>query len=197
MSAPAIDQWTHDWFVGHRIGWLDPVERALTLFGGTTTVVLVTILLSGLLLWRARAPRQAAFLAMTTTLGCVVLFSVKALVKRHRPPDGQWLTDGPGYSFPSGHATLSAALATALIVLASRRAAQSWMWPVFGAGVLFSLFVGISRLYLGVHWLTDVLAGWTLGVVVALCAGSAVRRFPSLVGQQAPKDQPQEEQCHR
>ncbi|MGL6235031.1 MAG: phosphatase PAP2 family protein [Segniliparus sp.] len=179
MTVPAVDQQAHDWFVAHRVGWLDPVEKAISLFGSTTTVVLVTMLLSGLLLWRARAPKQATFLAMTTTLSCVVLFSVKMLVKRLRPPSAQWLADGPGYSFPSGHATLSAALATALVVLVLRRAAQAWVWPVVGAGVLFSLLVGVSRLYLGVHWLTDVLAGWTLGVLVALAAGAVVRKFPS------------------
>ncbi|EFV11956.2 phosphatase PAP2 family protein [Segniliparus rugosus] len=190
MTAPAIDQQTHDWFVGHRLAWLNPFEKAITLLGSTTTVVLVTMVIASLLLWRARASGPAAYLTMTITLSCLVLFSVKTLAKRHRPPDNGWLVNGPGYSFPSGHATLSAALATALIVLAVRRVARAWVWPVIGAGVLFSLFIGISRLYLGVHWLTDVLAGWTLGTLIALGTGWVMRGlFPK------QEKQKQEEQA--
>ncbi|ADG99282.1 phosphoesterase PA-phosphatase related protein [Segniliparus rotundus DSM 44985] len=177
MSAPAVDLWAHDWFVAHRVSWLDVVEKTISLFGSTTTVVALTMLFAAGLVWRARELRHAMYLAMTTTVGCVVLFSAKLLVKRDRPPRGEWLVDGPGYSFPSGHALLSAALATAILVLAVRRVQQIRVWPAIVLGALFSLFIGVSRLYLGVHWLTDVLAGWAIGTLVALAGGVVLWRF--------------------
>jgi membrane-associated phospholipid phosphatase len=177
VSTPAVDLWTHDWFVAHRASWLDVVEKTISLFGGTATVVTVTMLLAAGMAWRTRDLRYATYLTTTTTVGCVVLFSAKLLVKRDRPPRGEWLADGPGYSFPSGHALLSAALATALLALAVRRVQQIWVWPVIVLGMLFSVLIGVSRLYLGVHWLTDVLAGWAIGILVALMAGVALWRF--------------------
>jgi membrane-associated phospholipid phosphatase len=91
-------------------------------------------------------------------LGSLALnLAAKAYFARTRPD--LWLSLAPEttYSFPSGHAMGSATLAVALALLAWH---TPWRWPVAAAGALFVVLVGLSRVYLGVHYPSDILAGW-------------------------------------
>jgi membrane-associated phospholipid phosphatase len=87
---------------------------------------------------------------------------IKRLVARPRPELWETLVHASGYSFPSGHAVASATFYPLLgwDVFRGRRTASR---AAFAAGALFAIYVGFGRLYLGVHWPTDVLAGWVLG----------------------------------
>ncbi|HKE99773.1 MAG TPA: phosphatase PAP2 family protein [Actinomycetes bacterium] len=104
---------------------------------------------------------------------------VKALAERPRPPLAAMAAHADGLAFPSGHATQAMAVFGMLTVLV---ALGRWPWRgkvAFGAGaLLIVLVVGFSRLYLGVHWLTDVLAGWALGAcwLLALSVGTWIRQ---------------------
>ena len=91
---------------------------------------------------------------------------LKALVARPRPALWAALVEAPGFSFPSAHAAGSAALYPVLGWLVARRRGFPARAGV-GLGLLVALFVGFGRLYLGVHWPSDVLAGWALGLVIA------------------------------
>ncbi len=84
----------------------------------------------------------------------------KLIFHRVRPHLWPSLTPEKDYSFPSGHAMISLAVMVSLLLLAWP---TRWRWPVLLAGGLFVLLVGLSRLYLGVHYPTDVLAGWAAG----------------------------------
>jgi undecaprenyl-diphosphatase len=122
-----------------------------------------------------------AWLAVSIA-GAVGLYHlVKYLVGRPRPPPAIWIGHFSGASFPSGHAAQSVACyaTLALIVSAGR---PLWVKITVGcvAGLVV-LVVGGSRIYLGAHWLTDVLAGYALGLawVAVLLAVMLTRRLAS------------------
>ncbi len=124
---------------------------------GTLSVLLVAALL---LLRR----RRDALLAAATLLGGFALeISVKALVGRARPTAA--LVAARTASFPSGHATMALLFSGLLVALFAGRFRAGWRRALFVAGnALVVLLVGCSRAYLGVHWLSDVLAGYALGL---------------------------------
>ena len=102
-------------------------------------------------------------------LSYVVPVTLQHFIRRHRPDFHKttgykmWIET---YSFPSAHATMSAAATTALYLLTSFPSPVAAVAIVAGA-VIFALLIGISRLVVGVHYLADVVCGWVLGFVVA------------------------------
>lgn len=87
---------------------------------------------------------------------------LKGAFARPRPDLWEPMLHYPGYSFPSGHAMATMTLTWVLGLLAWR---TRWRWPVLAFMVVFTLLVGISRSYMGVHYPSDVLAGWAIGAV--------------------------------
>jgi undecaprenyl-diphosphatase len=120
-----------------------------------------------------------AGLVVASSVGCAVVMSLlKGLFERARPTVVTHLDPPGGLSFPSGHSTISAALYMTLAVLIARTLDQRRLRVyVVCMGVLMMVLVGVSRLYLGVHYPTDVLAGWTLGLTWALICGLVVRQL--------------------
>jgi len=140
----------------HATPTLNWLARALSTAGGPPAMrALTAALLAGL--WALGRRLDAAFF-LTSVGGAMVLNAlVRTVFGRARPALWTTLVPAPFYSFPSGHAMGSAALAVALgFLVASRRG----RWPVWVLGELFLLGVGWSRVYLGVHSPSDVLAGW-------------------------------------
>ena len=138
------------------------VTVAITHLGDALTV---TLALAGLTVGSAvgRARGWAPFFS-ATLLGAIGIHPVaKVLVERVRPETGSFIDVG-GYAFPSGHATASAALATALIVFLLGRIRGTPRTVVVIGAVVYAGAVGLSRVLLGVHWPTDVVAGWLVGV---------------------------------
>ena len=82
---------------------------------------------------------------------------LKAIFIRPRPEEWTRIVEETNYSFPSGHAMSSAALAFALIVVTWR---TRWRWPVVVVMALYTMMIGLTRLYLGVHYPTDIIGGW-------------------------------------
>ncbi len=95
---------------------------------------------------------------------------VKVVVGRHRPHEPWTLTHPGGYSFPSGHATVAAALFAFAFVLVARHVPGVWRIPLLVTGSLLALAIASSRLVLAVHWPSDVLAGMVCGTAWALIA---------------------------
>jgi membrane-associated phospholipid phosphatase len=150
--------------VDHRTEWLTTMMRAVSLLGSTTVLIPVII---GVGLWarrRGKGWRPLAILA-AAQLGSIALYDlIKPLVARPRPAVGQLVATATGFSFPSGHATQATAVLGALAYLAS---AWTPRWSVkvavWAAAAIAVVLVGFSRVYLGVHWASDVIGGSALG----------------------------------
>ncbi len=155
------DQPILEWLHARQSPGLDQLALALTTAGGPTVMAVAGVGIGLLLLW-GREKRTAAVFFGLSVAGAVVLNLVaKLLFGRARPALWESIAPAKFYSFPSGHAMGSAALAAALAFLMWR---TPWRWPVVVLGTLFALGVGISRNYLGVHYPSDVLAGWFCSV---------------------------------
>jgi len=145
--------------------WLEIAFRDITSLGGLTWITLVTLATVGYLLIEGK---RAGALLMAASVGWGVMLStlLKPGIDRPRPDLVPHLVAVSTASFPSGHAMLSAVVYLTLGALLSRMEARRGVKVYFlTLAVVMTFLVGVSRIYLGVHWPTDVLAGW--------CAGSA------------------------
>lgn len=185
----------HD-VTAHRTAVLTPLAKLAT-FLGTGPVVYGLLIAAGLLVWRrTRRPWPLALAVGWLAVGQLVRLVLNRAVGRPRPPAALHLVAAHGFAFPSGHtttATMAYGLLAVLVVLllpAARR------WAGLGAVVLAAA-VGVSRVYLGVHWPTDVLGGWALGVAWLALAGAisrivTLRRAAGFRNQDDPSRQTQE-----
>jgi undecaprenyl-diphosphatase len=158
-------------------GWLEEMMRDFTALGGTGVLTLLTLAVIGFLLV-ARAPRAALAVALAIGGGILLSTLLKSGFDRPRPdlvPHGSIVYTA---SFPSGHSMMSATVYLTLAALVSRVLRRRRLrFYLVGVAVLLTLLVGFSRVYLGVHWPTDVLAGWTLGATWALLASLVMLRL--------------------
>ncbi|MDP1028151.1 phosphatase PAP2 family protein [Sphingomonas sp. KR1UV-12] len=148
--------------------WLPQVAVNLTALGGGTVLTLVVALVAGFLLVQ-RLWLTATMLLLATASGGYAVDLVKQFVGRARPTLVDHLVPVSSASFPSGHAASSAVVYLTLAALAAQvvrqRRARRYL---FAAAVFLTGAVGSSRVYLGVHWPSDVLAGWSFGTLWAL-----------------------------
>jgi len=148
--------------------WFDGLWRDVTALGSASVLVLVTLAGAGYLLMGKRY-RTLALLLVVTLGGMTISFSMKALFARPRPEFISSLEHVASPSFPSGHSMLSAVVYLTLGTLLARTS-NRWRYKIYflTMALLLTLLVGISRVYLGVHYPTDVLAGWSAGLIWAL-----------------------------
>ena len=153
-------------------GWLQEMLRDLTALGGTAVLVLTTAAAAGYLLLDGK--RHAALAVLVATIGGQVLSTLLKLgFDRDRPDLVPHGTEVYTASFPSGHSMMAAVTYLTLGALLAGVHA-SWRLKAYFVAVAASItvLVGASRVYLGVHWPSDVLAGWAVGVAWAcLCWG--------------------------
>lgn len=162
--------------------WVGDAAVNLTALGSGTVLTLVVIAVAGLLFLR-RLWLTALLLIVATWTGGRVVALVKDAVGRARPTLVDHLVPVSHASFPSGHAANSAIVYLSLAALASQvvreRAVRRYLLL---AAVLLTLAIGASRVYLGVHWPSDVIAGWSFGALWALGWWWAAARTRSAVG---------------
>jgi undecaprenyl-diphosphatase len=179
-----FDQWVleslrEDQHPGTPIGpsWLPKVIRDLTALGGVAVLTVLTVTAAGFCL--LAGDRVAMGTVLVASIGGKTLnFLLKDLLYRPRPDIVPHLVQVTSPSFPSGHSMGSAAVYLTLgILLAQRAPRRSWKMYFLAVMISLTVIVGFTRVYLGVHYPTDVLAGWTAGTVWALLCGLAANRF--------------------
>jgi len=157
----------------HRRQPFSGIARALDLLDNWWLLTIVIAALLGGLWWSGRMV-QAVYLGVSITAALIINPLLKVAFDRPRPATDALLTLSSA-AFPSGHTTTATTIASALSVIAWP---TRWRWPMIVVAALFSLAMGVSRLYLGVHWTSDVLGGWALGFTIAM-AVRAVMPWPS------------------
>lgn len=163
------------WIHTHSTFWLDRLMLGLSLVGGYPLLFIA----GALFLFFALTSRKREAIFVASCIGGVSALNVGAKVIFQRTRPDLWVSLAPehDYSFPSGHAMLSSAFIAMTLVLIWRATnsttnARKWRIPSAILGVAFVLAVGISRLYLGVHYPSDILAGW-----LASCAWITLMRI--------------------
>ena len=147
--------------------WLVEVSRDITAFGSSVVIALLTAVVVGYL-WLQRTYGALWFVVVATAGGGLLSHVLKALFARERPESVPclWVS---GSSFPSGHAMLATVVYLTLGILLARLEPRPLLKAYFlGIMMALAFLVGLSRVYLGVHYPTDVLAGWTVGIVWGL-----------------------------
>jgi membrane-associated phospholipid phosphatase len=140
-----------------------------------SALAIVSAIILGLI-WLLRAGRKNEALGLLFGVGGAALVNgaLKLSFQRARPSLWIPIVTEKSYSFPSGHAMMSSALAFSMILLFWK---TRWRWYVLAAGVAYTLLVGTSRVYLGVHYPTDVLAGWCVSLVWIMLVHAVMNDF--------------------
>ena len=171
-ALDAVDRPVWAWLVDHRPASLFTFMDLVSKSGSIMVVTVLTAILTAMLV-ATRRWIPAITVALTMAAAGDLTWTMKSAFGRERPPADEMLgLVERGFAFPSGHSLTSAALAVmgastiALVLPRLRR-------PAIAFAVTSTLLIGGSRLYLGVHWLTDVLAGWAIGAGLASIAIAA------------------------
>jgi undecaprenyl-diphosphatase len=160
-----VDPSVTTFVASHRIGWLTPVMQTVTWLGSSVFIIPFGVAV-GIYVWRRRHTWRPLIMMAVAFAGAAGLYDiVKPTVGRARPPAALQV-GGPdkGFAFTSGHATQSIAFYGMLAVVLIVWLAPKRRWLVATGAGLVTLVIGASRIYLGLHWITDVLGGFALGL---------------------------------
>jgi undecaprenyl-diphosphatase len=166
-GANPVDRVVRDWVLVHQWPPLVSVARILTTLGSTVGTTVLGLAVTGWL-WLRRHRRIAGLVATAPIVATGGFDGLKHVFLRTRPP-GAALARITTYSFPSGHATVAAAVWLTLAYTLRRERLISRS-AALALGVGWPAVIGLTRVYLDVHWATDVLGGWCLGAAVAAMA---------------------------
>ncbi|MFI6012579.1 phosphatase PAP2 family protein [Streptomyces sp. NPDC051243] len=170
----AVADGLNDAVAGHDV--MVSALRVVTHLGGSP--MLAWLMTVGVVWLLVRRQMRAAFYAAVTAVGAWILVSVvKALVGRLRPVVDEPLVSESGLSFPSGHALSTLVSYGVLLIVFWPAAGRSVRRLLLGAAVLVVILVGFTRIALGVHYLSDVVAGWLLGAVWLAVTAVAFRHW--------------------
>lgn len=169
--AGYVDALIGDWILSYVSEQLTPVMIAVTFLGNAKVVALIFLSVIGMLIFAAKRQWEAIVLTVSVLGGWGLNEGLKVLFNRDRPAFQQ-LVEVDGYSFPSGHAMVAwyfyGFLGYMWYTYLKNRGKPYWYVPVVTGTVI--LFIGLSRIYLGVHYASDVLAGYIIGAIwLAVC----------------------------
>lgn len=161
------------WIYSQATPFYNRLFLIITTIGNLSVIVPITLLIVGLLLYKEQSKK--AFIVFTSVAGALCANMIlKLLFQRERPDLWNTLITETTYSFPSGHALISTALILSLVAITWRTRAR---WPVLVLGSIFIALIGISRVYLGVHYPSDVIAGWCIGLIWVVIVYHVARRI--------------------
>jgi membrane-associated phospholipid phosphatase len=176
-AVPAVDERIHSWAISHRSPGSAAAARAIR-WGGVTWIVLPALIVIGAATARARGDigrriRSGLLLCLVASAGVYAEIQINQTIARMRPPRADWAGAAAGSSFPSGHTTAATLFAVSCAWAVAARVPRGWPRRAVWAGAAaYAATVGWSRVWLGVHWPTDVLGGWLFSI--AWFAGSVV-----------------------
>jgi undecaprenyl-diphosphatase len=173
LSDPGVTRFVVD----HRAAWATGLMKSVTWLGSNAVLIPLVVALGGYILLRKKEWRGAVLLVAALAGANAWYHVVKPMVARSRPPESLHLISVSGFAFPSGHATAAIAVwGAAAVVLAAGRPGRLKAAIWIGAG-LIAMLVSFSRVYLGVHWWTDVIAGMALGGAWLCLLGALLLAF--------------------
>lgn len=148
--------------------WLHEAAADITSLGGIAVLGLFALIAVGFLVMMGK--RLSAVLLVAGLAGGVVLSEgLKAVFERERPPAPFQVVETLNASFPSGHALLATVFYLTLgVMLTQAFPRRRFKAYALGVGVILAVMVGVTRVYLGAHWATDVIAGWCVGAAWAM-----------------------------
>ena len=187
-STGAFDNAVRAWFLAHQNPTLYKIASALSSIGSPTVMVIVAIA-AGIWFYRGRGRSKAGVMVAAPAAGGLLAGWMKLLYGRARPA-GAALFNERSFSFPSGHAATSAAVMVTLCYVLARERIISWPAAIAIGGIV-PLVVGLTRLYLDVHWATDVVGGWTVGLFVAAMSAALYERLHSSEPPEAEEESPE------
>jgi undecaprenyl-diphosphatase len=169
-SPPAsIDEAMHAWIIAHRSPASLVLAQGIT-WGGAVALVLPLTVVIGTIAsrsangWRRRL-RAGLLVGASAGIGIYLGLQINSRMERPRPPMADWVSAAGGPAFPSGHTTAATIFAASCAWVIAARLADGWPRRLVWLGaVAFSASVGWSRVWLGVHWPTDVLGAWLWAV---------------------------------
>ena len=173
-STGPFDNAVRAWFLAHQNPTLYKIAAALTWIGSPNVMVVVAIA-AGVWFYRGPGRSKAGVIVAAPAAGGLLAGGMKLLYGRARPA-GAMLINERTFSFPSGHAATSAAVMVTLCYVLARERIISWPAAIAIGGIV-PLVVGLTRLYLDVHWTTDVVGGWTVGLFVAAMSAALYERL--------------------
>lgn len=168
-ESTSFDGAVQTWMLAHQIPLLATIFLWITRIGGITGMYVLAIV-GAAYLWYRGHRRVAAGVLVVPVVAIRLFGIVKRIYVRPRPLGLGDPVDS-SYSFPSGHATASAAVCCTLAYVLWREGFIGWR-AALALAVLAPLLIGISRLYLNVHWATDVLGGWSIGLFIAVLSAA-------------------------
>ncbi|NTY62349.1 phosphatase PAP2 family protein [Mycolicibacterium sphagni] len=165
------------WMVHHRHPWLTALAITVTNLGSPAGVAVIAIAAAAVAWWRVGSARPALLILTTLVVASTVSTLTKSIVGAHRPARAVQLVVETDRSFPSGHVTGTLALLGVLAVVIGQHARRSACVAMIALAGAATIAVGLTRLYLGVHWATDIAGGLLLGTAAVVGAYLTYRRM--------------------
>ncbi len=191
-KTQAFDESVLRWLGAHHTKALDGAMLEITALG-TGTVVMMIVGIAAMFLGFTRHKYSALLLLVATAGGLVLNMVLKHFFNRPRPHVIVWGTNAVSSSFPSGHAMSATIVYTCVAYLAARLAQYKWQrWTVMFLAAVVIILISLSRLYLGVHYPSDVLAGAVIGLAWAAFCMATLETIQKFSEREAPEVQKHE-----
>ena len=193
-TGTAADHSVLSWMIEHRQRWITVLAIVITNAGSPVAMSLLALLAACLLWWRQSSLKSSLLVIATLAAAAATSTLMKAVVGAQRPPRSAQLITEVDPSFPSGHVTGTVALLGMIAVVVGRNRGLATRLALACVVTMVTVVIALTRLYLGVHWLTDIAGGVLLGgaavILGTLCLAAVTQSDESLGGQRAESPAP-------